>query len=106
MLRINHPVKHLVTKLFPQRTNDHIEGAALVVALQVFDVLKEKGGRTIGFDNAGNIEKQSALRITRKTMKSAQRVFLENARDRERLARKPRHQDIVVRNVVSQYLRD
>jgi hypothetical protein len=45
------------------------------VAFQVFDIFQYKDGRTLGFDNSRDIEKERALRFAFKTVGATEGIL-------------------------------
>lgn len=69
------------------------------MALQIRDVLEQKGSRPVMVDDLGDLEEQVALILTGKAVRTAERVLLRDACEREGLARKARQQHIMTRDL-------
>ncbi len=70
---------------FVEGIHDDFKGFTLVMALQVFNVFKNKDGRFFCADNTRHIEEKRSLSLTFETMRAPERVFLAYARKAERL---------------------
>ncbi|MNZ88641.1 hypothetical protein D3C78_1075370 [compost metagenome] len=96
VLRVDNPVVDVITQLVPQGFHDGLEGAALVVPLQVLHVLQQESSRAVVRDDTGHVEEQGALRLVLEAVGAAQRVLLGHAGNRERLAGEAGHQHVVL----------
>src|SRR3546814_503422 len=106
VLRVDHPVPDLVAKFLGQRFEDDLEGAPFIVTGQILNVLQQERRRSPSFQDARDIEEQSALRFVQKSVFAAERVLLGNTRDRERLTWEAGEQDVVIRNLIGVDRRD
>lgn len=84
-----------------ERALDDVEGAALVVRHQIFDVFEQEGAWLFFLDDAADVKEQRALRLVGKSVGAAEGVLFGNAGNREGLAGKAAEQDIVVGDVGS-----
>ena len=98
VLPVDDAVLHMVAKLFPQRAQDDVEGAALVVRAQVLYVLQQKGLGLLGRDDPRHVEEQRSLRFVGESMTAPERVLFGDAGDGKRLTGKARQQYIVIGN--------
>ena len=96
-LCINYPTVDLVAQLVFECAANHPEGAPLVVAEKILHVLKQERLWPMMFNYSSNIEEQSALRVTMKSMTVAQRILLRHPCKREWLTGEPRQHHIVDR---------
>lgn len=90
-------VGNIVAK-FIKRFHDDAERISLIVALQIFYVLKNENGRLFGSDDPGDIKKKGPLGVAFKAVFSAQRVLFADTGNTERLAWETGEQNIMVRN--------
>src|SRR5260221_2890174 len=74
------------------------ECPSLVVAFEVFDVLKNERSRPVVRNDLRGIKEERALGIAEETVRTTERVFLGNPGKRERLAGKTREQHVVFGN--------
>src|SRR3546814_17887016 len=105
-LRVDHSVPDLVTHFLGQRFEEDLEGAPFIVTGQILNVLQQERRRSPSFQDARDIEEQSALRFVQKSVFAAERVLLGNTRDRERLTWEAGEKDGVVRNLIGVERRD
>src|SRR3546814_13145935 len=84
----------------------NLEGERFIVTCQNLNVLQQERRRSPGFQDARDIEEQSALRFVQKYVFAAERVLLGNTRDRERLTWEAGEQDVVIRNLIGVDRRD
>src|SRR3546814_12117406 len=105
-LRVDHSVPDLVTHFLGQRFEEDLEGAPFIVTGQILNVLQQARRRSPSFQDARDIEEQSALRFVQKSVFAAERVLLGNTRDRERLTWGAGEQDVVIRKLIGFGRRD
>jgi hypothetical protein len=79
---------HIVAEFIPLRLQNDFKGVAFVVRKQIFIIFQHKCLRPFGGNDMGNIKKQGAVGRTFKTMRMAQRIFLENTGNAKRLTGK------------------
>ena len=103
---VNDLVINGVAKLLGERAVDDLKGAALVMPLEVLDVLQHKGGRLVEADDAGEVEEEVALLLVLETMLAAEAELLGHAGDAERLAGKAGAEDVELRDVGDGYVVD
>jgi hypothetical protein len=99
-LRVYHAVVNVVFQVVGERFPDDAEGAALVVALKVFDVFQHEGLGPVVVNEFGELEEEVALFLVLEAVFLAEAEFLGDARDAERLAGKAGAQDVVRRDGV------
>ncbi len=75
MFRADDARLDMIAQLVPQHIHDRGEGVALVVTLKVLDVFEYKRRRTMVGNDLGGVEEQGALRVTEKTMRTAERIL-------------------------------
>lgn len=100
-LRVIRPgmprVSYFISQLI-QRLHDDTEGAPLIVAFEVFDILQHKNRWLTSRDNSHHVKKQRSLGFAGKAMRTAHRIFLRDAGKRERLAGEASQQHIMLRD--------
>jgi hypothetical protein len=87
-LRVYDAVVDVVFQVFGQRLVNDAEGAALVVAREVLDVLQHEDVRPVVVNQFGQLEEEVALFLVLEAVFLAEAEFLGDARDAERLAGK------------------
>jgi hypothetical protein len=97
--RVNDPVIDGVAEFLGERAVDDLEGAALIVPLEVLHVLQHEGGRLVEADDGGEVEEQVALLHVVEAVLAAEAELLGHARDAERLAGKAGAEDVELRDV-------
>lgn len=95
---VDDAIVDVVAEFVAQGAADDVEGAAFIVRDEVFDVFQQEGARALGLDDAGDVEKERALRFAGKAVGAAKRVFLGDAGNREGLAGKAGEQQVVIGN--------
>ena len=97
--RINDASVDLVTQLLRQRLMDDAKSLPLVMADQVFDILENERPGSVVLDDPCDVEEQCSLCLAPETVFAPQSIFLRNASQRERLARKTGEQQVVCWNI-------
>src|SRR5690606_13075545 len=75
-MRTDHAPFDPVAQLSRQRIANDLKRAALVVALQVLDVLQEERRWSMVGDYARNLKEQGSLRFAEKAMRTTERILL------------------------------
>ena len=95
---IDHLVKDRVFQ-FLEGVLDDAPGPALVVRLNIFDVLQEQHRRSFVFDDRREMEKQVALGSALEPVRVSEAFFLGDASDGKRLTGEPRCEHVVIGDV-------
>ena len=81
-LRVIRPgmprVSYFISQLI-QRLHDDTEGAPLIVAFEVFDILQHKNRRLTRGDNSHDIKKQRPLGFAGKAVRAPHGIFFGDA---------------------------
>ncbi len=85
----------VIAEVFGERAVDDGEGAALVVAGEVFDVFEDEGGGLVVLDDACDFEEEIALADVIEAVGSAEGVFLADPSETEGLAGEAAAEDVV-----------
>lgn len=83
---IDNLIIHMITELFSQGAVNDIECIAAIMALEVFDILKDEGPGSMKVDYSSETEKQVSLFDILKTMLASKTQLLGNTRNAEGLA--------------------
>ncbi len=82
-LRVYHAVVNMVFQVVGEGVPDDAEGAALVVALEVFDVFQHEGVGPVVVNQFGELEKEVALFLVREAVFPAATEVFGDVRDAE-----------------------
>src|SRR5580692_1457287 len=86
--RIDDFVINRIAQRLCQCVVNDVESMSLIMVSQIFDVLENKGRRTVVIENICNGKKEVALLLILKTVLPTETQFFGNASDTEGLARK------------------
>jgi hypothetical protein len=76
---------------------NNLKRLALVVRLQILDVLEQKRAWLLFIDDSGNVKEQCSLGLVRESVLVSKGILLGDPGNRERLTREAGQQEIVVR---------
>ena len=103
---VDHAHGDVVAEILGEHAADDLKSPALVMTLEVLDVLQQECLRPLLRDNPGDVEEQGALSLILEPVLPAKGILLRDARDGEGLTREPGDQYVVVGDVAGINLGD